>query len=83
VLTVPPPVLAGEIGHGRLARAFWHRTLAPDRILRDQGRAPPADYRQGTPLRSSQVDEDAVQLRLTMAAAFYADIARESMLLIW
>jgi nucleotide-binding universal stress UspA family protein len=40
VLTVPPPILAGEIGHGRLARAFWHRKLTPDRILRDQGRAP-------------------------------------------
>ncbi len=40
VLTVPPPVLAREIGHGRLARAFWHRTLTPDQVLRDQGRAP-------------------------------------------
>jgi len=39
VLAVPPPALAREIGHGRLIRAFWHRTLTPDRVLRDKGSA--------------------------------------------
>jgi len=38
VLTVPPAALAQEIRHGRLARAFWHRTLTPDRVLRDHDR---------------------------------------------
>ncbi len=38
VLTVPPTALAQEIGHGRLAWAFWHRTLTPARVLRDQDR---------------------------------------------
>jgi nucleotide-binding universal stress UspA family protein len=38
VLTVPPAALAQEIRHGRLARAFWHRTLTPARVLRDQDR---------------------------------------------
>jgi nucleotide-binding universal stress UspA family protein len=37
VLTVPPAALAQEIGHGRLAWAFWHQTLTPARVLRDQG----------------------------------------------
>jgi len=36
VLAVPPPPLAREIGHGRFVRAFWHRRLTPDRVLRDQ-----------------------------------------------
>ena len=36
VLAVPPAVLAQEIGHGRLAWVFWHRTLTPARVLRDQ-----------------------------------------------
>ena len=39
VLTIPPPALAQEIGHGRLIRAFWHRTLTADRVLGDHGRA--------------------------------------------
>ncbi len=39
VLAVPPPALAREIGHGRFAWAFWHRGLAPDRVLRDQRQA--------------------------------------------
>jgi nucleotide-binding universal stress UspA family protein len=39
VLAVPPPALAREAGHGPLVWAFWHRTLTPDRVLRDQGRA--------------------------------------------
>ena len=38
VLTVPPTALAQEIGHGRLAWAFRHRTLTPARVLRDQDR---------------------------------------------
>jgi nucleotide-binding universal stress UspA family protein len=38
VLTVPPPALAREVGHGPLARVFWHRPLTPDRVLGDQGR---------------------------------------------
>lgn len=39
VLAVPPPALAVEVGHGPLVWAFWHRTLTPDRVLRDQGGA--------------------------------------------
>jgi universal stress protein family protein len=38
VIAVPPPALARELGHGRLARVFWHRVLTPEQILRDQGR---------------------------------------------
>jgi len=38
VVAVPPPALAREIAHGRLAWAFWHRTLTPDRVLGGQGR---------------------------------------------
>jgi nucleotide-binding universal stress UspA family protein len=38
VLTVPPAALAQEIRHGRLPWAFWHRTLTPARVLRDQDR---------------------------------------------
>lgn len=33
-----PAALAREIGRGPLAWAFWHRTLTPARVLRDQGR---------------------------------------------
>jgi nucleotide-binding universal stress UspA family protein len=39
VLAVPPPALAKEIGHVRLAWHFRRRTLTPDQFLRDQGRA--------------------------------------------
>jgi nucleotide-binding universal stress UspA family protein len=39
VLAVPPPALAREVRHGPLVWAFWHRTLTPDRVLGDQGRA--------------------------------------------
>jgi hypothetical protein len=38
VLSLPPPVLARELTHGRLARVFWHRPLTPEQILRDQTR---------------------------------------------
>jgi nucleotide-binding universal stress UspA family protein len=36
VLAIPPPALARELAHGRLAWAFWHRPLTPEQILRDQ-----------------------------------------------
>jgi Universal stress protein family len=36
VLIVPPDALARAIGHGRLARALWRRTLTPERVLREQ-----------------------------------------------
>jgi nucleotide-binding universal stress UspA family protein len=36
VLAIPPPVLASELAHGRLAWAFWHRPLTPEQVLRDQ-----------------------------------------------
>jgi hypothetical protein len=36
VLAVPPPALARELAHGRLAWVFWHRQLTPEQILRDQ-----------------------------------------------
>jgi nucleotide-binding universal stress UspA family protein len=36
VLAIPPPALARELTHGRLARVFWHRPLTPEQILRDQ-----------------------------------------------
>jgi nucleotide-binding universal stress UspA family protein len=36
VLAIPPPELARELRHGRLAWAFWHRPLTPEQILRDQ-----------------------------------------------
>ena len=35
VMAIPPPVLARELGHGRLAWVFWHRPLTPEQILRD------------------------------------------------
>jgi nucleotide-binding universal stress UspA family protein len=38
VLAVPPPDLAREFGHSRLARVFWRRSLTPERMLGDQGR---------------------------------------------
>ena len=38
VIAVPPPELAGELRHGRLAWVFWHRPLTPEQILRDQDR---------------------------------------------
>jgi len=38
VLAVPPPELARELRHGRLAWVFWHRSLTPERVLRDQTR---------------------------------------------
>jgi hypothetical protein len=37
VMAVPPPALAGEFGHGRLARVFWRRSLTPERITGDNG----------------------------------------------
>ena len=37
VIAVPPPALAREFGHGRLARIFWRRSLTPERVLGDQG----------------------------------------------
>ena len=36
VLAIPPPALARELRHGRLAWLFWHRPLTPEQILRDQ-----------------------------------------------
>jgi nucleotide-binding universal stress UspA family protein len=36
VLAIPPPALACELRHGRLAWLFWHRPLTPEQILRDQ-----------------------------------------------
>ena len=36
VLAIPPPALARELRHGRLAWVFWHRPLTPEQILRDQ-----------------------------------------------
>jgi nucleotide-binding universal stress UspA family protein len=38
VLAVPPPALAREIGHGRLAWMYWHRPLTTEQILRDRPR---------------------------------------------
>ena len=36
VLAVPPPELARELGHGRLARMLRHRPLTPEQVLGDQ-----------------------------------------------
>jgi universal stress protein family protein len=36
VLAIPPPPLARELAHSRLAWMFWHRPLTPERVLRDQ-----------------------------------------------
>jgi hypothetical protein len=38
VVAIPPPALAGELGHGRLAWAFWRRSLTPEQVLRDHDR---------------------------------------------
>ena len=38
VVAIPPPALVGELGHGRLARAFWRRSLTPEQVLRDHDR---------------------------------------------
>ena len=38
VVAIPPPALAGELGHGRLARAFWRRSLTLEQVLRDHDR---------------------------------------------
>ena len=38
VLAVPPSALARELGHGRLAWAYWHRPLTTEQILRDPRR---------------------------------------------
>lgn len=37
VLAIPPPALARELGHGRLAWVFWHRPLTPEQVLRERG----------------------------------------------
>ena len=36
VLAIPPPPLARELARSRLARVFWHRSLTPEQVLRDQ-----------------------------------------------
>jgi nucleotide-binding universal stress UspA family protein len=38
VVAVPPPALARELSHGRLAWAFRRRSMTPERVLGDQGR---------------------------------------------
>jgi nucleotide-binding universal stress UspA family protein len=38
VMAVPPPALARELSHGRLAWAYWRRSLTPEQVLRDQRR---------------------------------------------
>ena len=38
VILVPPPALAREVGQSHFAWVFWHRTLTPDRVLRDAGK---------------------------------------------
>jgi nucleotide-binding universal stress UspA family protein len=38
VLAVPPPALARELKHGRLARTFWRRSLTAEQVLSEQGR---------------------------------------------
>jgi len=40
VLAVPPPALAGELGHGPLGWAFWRRQLTPEQVLDERGPAP-------------------------------------------
>ena len=37
VVTVPPPALARDLSYGPLAWVFWHRSLTPEQVLRDQG----------------------------------------------
>jgi nucleotide-binding universal stress UspA family protein len=36
VLAIPPPALARELAHSRLAWMFWHRPLTPEQIFRDR-----------------------------------------------
>jgi len=36
ILAIPPPALARELRHRRLAWLFWHGPLTPEQILRDQ-----------------------------------------------
>jgi nucleotide-binding universal stress UspA family protein len=38
VLAVPPATVSPNAGHGPLQWVFWHRTLTPDRVIRDRGR---------------------------------------------
>jgi nucleotide-binding universal stress UspA family protein len=38
VMAVPPPALARELSHSRLAWAFWRRSLTPEQVLRDRDR---------------------------------------------
>jgi hypothetical protein len=38
VVAIPPPALAGELGHGRLVWAFWRRSLTPEQVLRGHDR---------------------------------------------
>jgi nucleotide-binding universal stress UspA family protein len=38
VMAVPPPALARELRHSRLAWAFRRRSLTPEQVLRDQDR---------------------------------------------
>ena len=40
VLAVPPPELARELGHGRLARMLRHRSLSAEQVLGDQPSPP-------------------------------------------
>ena len=37
VMAVPPPALASELGHGRLARMCWRRFLTSERVVGDHG----------------------------------------------
>ena len=36
LLAVPPPALADELRHSRLAWLFWHRPLTPEQVLPDR-----------------------------------------------
>ena len=36
VVAIPPPALARELRHGRLAWMFWHRPLTVEQVLSDQ-----------------------------------------------
>ena len=38
VMAIPPPALACELAHGRLAWVFWRRSLTPEQVLGDQGK---------------------------------------------
>jgi hypothetical protein len=38
VVAISPPALVSELGHGRLAWAFWRRSLTPEQVLRDRDR---------------------------------------------